>query len=73
MSQLPDAVATDPTRAAAGTVQASGIPVHCAHDEIVDVEALVPNPRNPNRHSDEQIRLLAKIIKHQGWRAPITV
>jgi len=52
---------------------ASGIPVHCAHDEIVEVEALVPNPRNPNRHSDEQIRLLAKIIRHQGWRAPITV
>ena len=52
---------------------ASGIPVHCAHDEIAEVETLVPNPRNPNRHSEEQIRLLAKIIKHQGWRAPITV
>jgi ParB-like chromosome segregation protein Spo0J len=39
----------------------------------VDVETLVPNPRNPNRHSDEQIRLLSKIIRHQGWRAPVTV
>ncbi|MDO8794381.1 MAG: DNA methyltransferase [Vicinamibacterales bacterium] len=46
--------------------------VHCAHDEMVDVERLVPNPRNPNRHSGEQIRLLAKIIAAQGWRAPIT-
>jgi hypothetical protein len=73
MSQLPDRVATEPPCAAAETVEASGIAVHCAHDEIVDADELVPNPRNPNRHSDEQIRLLAKIIKHQGWRAPITV
>ena len=72
MDQLPDRVGTEPTRAAE-TVEASGIPVHCAHDEIVDADELVPNPRNPNRHSEEQLRLLAKIIKHQGWRAPITV
>lgn len=52
---------------------AAGIPVYCAFDEVVDIAALIPNPRNPNRHDDEQIRLLAKIIQHQGWRAPITV
>lgn len=50
-----------------------GIPVYCAFDELVEPVALVPNPRNPNKHSDEQIRLLAKIIKVQGWRVPITV
>lgn len=54
-------------------VQASGIPVHCAHREIVDITSLVPNPRNPNQHGSKQIELLAKIIKTQGWRAPITV
>ena len=47
--------------------------VHCAYDEMVDITKLVPNPRNPNQHSDRQIELLAKIIKHQGWRVPITV
>ena len=47
--------------------------VHCAYDELVDIAKLVPNPRNPNRHPDKQIELLAKIIKSQGWRAPITV
>lgn len=52
---------------------AGGVPVYCAFDEIADIALLVPNPRNPNRHDDEQIRLLAKIIQHQGWRAPITV
>ena len=55
------------------TATASGIPVHCAFDEIVDTISLIPNPRNPNQHPDAQIRLLAQIIGGQGWRAPITV
>ena len=54
-------------------VLADRIPVHCAHDAVVDTAVLVPNPNNPNRHSDEQIRLLARIIRHQGWRWPIKV
>ena len=52
---------------------AGGIPVYCAHDEIVDIIKLIPNPANPNKHPDDQIRLLAKIIKNGGWRQPITV
>lgn len=56
-----------------GVTFADGIQVHCAHDRIVDVVELVPNPRNPNKHGDEQTKLLARIIKHQGWRAPIVV
>lgn len=52
---------------------ADGIPVYCAFDELVDVATLVTNPRNPNQHPDNQTELLAKIIKNQGWRAPITV
>jgi len=49
------------------------LPIYCAYDELADITTLVPNPRNPNRHPDKQIELLAKIIKNQGWRAPITV
>ena len=53
---------------------ADGVPVYCAHDAIVDVATLVPNPANPNKHPDEQIQLLGRIIReHNGWRAPITV
>ena len=52
---------------------ASGIPVHCAHLRIADITSLTPNPRNPNKHGDTQVALLAKIIRHQGWRAPITI
>lgn len=51
----------------------STIPVYCAYKELADITTLVPNPRNPNQHPPKQIELLAKIIKNQGWRAPITV
>ena len=52
---------------------ADTIEVYCAHDKIVDTDALVGNPRNPNKHPKEQIAALAKIIKRQGWRHPIVV
>ena len=52
---------------------ADGVPVYCAHDAIEDVAKLVPNPKNPNTHPDEQIQLLGRIIRQTGWRAPITV
>jgi DNA modification methylase len=55
------------------TVLAGGIIVYCAHDEIVAIDKIMPNPKNPNTHSQEQIKLLARIIAEQGWRQPITV
>ncbi|WP_378955397.1 ParB/Srx family N-terminal domain-containing protein [Pelosinus sp. sgz500959] len=54
-------------------IHASGVPVHCSYSEIADITTLTPNPRNPNQHPEKQIELLVKIIKHQGWRLPITV
>ena len=51
----------------------SGIEAHCAFDKEVDVVDLIPHPRNPNKHDDRQIGLLAKIIRNQGWRNPIVV
>lgn len=52
---------------------AGNIPVFCAYDELVPIEKVIGNPKNPNHHPDNQIDLLAKIIEAQGWRAPITV
>jgi ParB-like chromosome segregation protein Spo0J len=49
------------------------IPVYCSYSKLEDITAIIPNPRNPNQHPEKQIELLAKIIKNQGWRAPITV
>ena len=45
---------------------ADGVPVFCAHDAIVDVAKLVPNPKNPNQHPDSQIQLLGRIIRQTG-------
>lgn len=50
-----------------------GIAVMCAYDKLVDIVDVIPNPRNPNKHNDKQIEVLARVIKSQGWRAPITV
>lgn len=52
---------------------ADEVPVYCAHDKIEHIDDVHPNPKNPNQHPPEQIKLLAAIIKRQGWRAPITV
>lgn len=52
---------------------ADGIPVFCAHDKILPTKELRPNPKNPNKHPQDQISMLSKIIRATGWRAPITV
>jgi len=46
---------------------------NCAYDELVDIEKLVPNPKNNNKHPKEQIERLAKIIDFQGQRKAIVV
>jgi len=47
--------------------------VHCAHDGLVAIKDLKPNPQNRNSHPKEQIERLAKILDYQGWRYPIKV
>ena len=34
---------------------------------------LKPNPRNPNKHGPEQLRIYAKVLRHQGFRKSIIV
>lgn len=41
--------------------------------ELVDVNSLVPHPKNCHDHPKEQIERLAKIIEYQGFRSPLTV
>lgn len=50
-----------------------GTAVYCAFDKLIPVQDLKPNPRNPNVHGDNQIKLLGDIIVNAGWRQPITV
>lgn len=61
------------SKAKRGVDHLDGIPVYCRYDEAVDIDKITGHPRNPNKHSDEQIALLAKIIKSSGWRNPICV
>ena len=49
------------------------IKIECAYTDRVSVKNLKPNPLNPNEHPEEQIKLLAEIIKQVGWRDPITI
>ncbi len=52
---------------------ADGVEVWCEFGKLVQVDELRPNPRNPNTHPQRQVELLAKNIRHFGWRHPITV
>ena len=52
---------------------AAGIPVYCAYDQIIPISELKPNPKNPNKHPQDQLEKLGKIIRGNGWRNPITV
>jgi hypothetical protein len=56
-----------------GEGEAMEIKIHCAYDDLVELHRLIPNPRNPNQHPEQQIKLLAEMIKFQGWRVPITI
>lgn len=47
--------------------------VNCSYDEMRDIDLMVEHPRNPNKHPDKQVKMLAKIMNYQGWRHPITV
>ncbi len=47
--------------------------IRCKYTKEVPIEELVPNPRNPNKHGADQVKLLAKIIDFQGWRSPVVV
>lgn len=41
--------------------------------KIVDIDSLIPNPKNNNKHPKEQIERLSKLIKHHGFRNPLVV
>jgi ParB-like chromosome segregation protein Spo0J len=42
-------------------------------ENLAEVSTLKENPRNPNRHTEKQVSMLANILKFQGWRTCIVV
>lgn len=41
--------------------------------QVVDIDLLVLNPKNNNKHPKEQIERLSKLIAYQGFRNPVVV
>lgn len=52
---------------------ADGIKVHCRFTRLQVVDALIEHPRNPNGHPEDQLRILANVIRETGWRQPVTI
>lgn len=47
--------------------------VNCLFDQMIPIGDVKPHPRNRNRHPEDQIERLAKILKYQGWRYPVKI
>lgn len=47
--------------------------IHCKYDKLVPITELKPHNKNANKHPEEQIKRLAKILAYQGFRYPIKV
>lgn len=41
--------------------------------KFVPIEQIIPNPKNPNKHPQDQIERLSKIIDFQGFRVPLII
>lgn len=66
-------VADEKSEVRKARILADGIEVWCSYDKLIKVEDLLPNPKNPNTHPSNQIKLLSQNIRYHGWRHPITV
>ena len=49
------------------------IKIHCLFEKLVDPKTLKDNPKNRNKHGQDQIDRLAEIYKYHGIRHPIIV
>jgi hypothetical protein len=47
--------------------------IHCKYSKLVPVETIIPHEANANRHPEKQVKIIAKLLEYQGWRAPLVV
>jgi len=47
--------------------------IHCSYTDLINPNKLKPNPKNINKHPNEQVQIIARILNAHGWRLPITV
>lgn len=49
------------------------IKIHCLFEKLIDPKTLKDNPKNRNKHGQDQIERLADLYSYQGVRHPIVV
>jgi len=49
------------------------IKIHCLFEKLIDPKTLKDNPKNRNKHGQDQIERLAELYSYQGVRHPIVV
>lgn len=54
-------------------VKSKVIQIKATAIKMVPIEKIIPHPKNPNIHSEEQIEELKKQIKTKGFRNPLIV
>lgn len=47
--------------------------IKCLHTEVWPLDKFREHPKNPNRHPDAQLDILAQVILKAGWRNPVVV
>ncbi len=47
--------------------------IYCKYDKLIPIDSLTLDENNRNKHPDEQIDRLAKVIEYQGMRWPVIV
>ncbi len=51
----------------------SEIPISDGRFTLLSTSALTPHPRNPRKHSRQQIRAIARSIEAFGFNAPVLI
>jgi DNA modification methylase len=51
------------------------VEIKCSADgfKLIATDSIVPNPKNNNRHSIEQLKALERLIRHHGFREPLLI
>lgn len=47
--------------------------IHCRYDELLELSKFKTNPKNPNKHTKDQIKALGALFVAHGIRHPIIV
>lgn len=47
--------------------------IKCLYEELLPLHKIIENPKNPNQHFPEKIKILANNIDYQGIRWPIII